>query len=252
MQPMEIQGKTILVTGANRGIGKAISETLLDEGASKLYAAVRDPKSAAPLVEKYGDRVVPLAFDLTDPASITAAAEQAGDTEIVINNAGVLRNSTALADDTLDSLEFEMNANVYGFLRTARAFAPVLAANGGGALVQLNSVVSMKSFPEFTTYCASKAAAYSITQALKFQLEGQGTRVLSVHPGPIATDMGNQAGFAEVAEPPELVGQAIVKALRDGSFHVFPDSMAQQIGQAYDSFATNVVEVAMNETEGAS
>ena len=199
MQPMEIQGKTILVTGANRGIGKAISETLLDEGASKLYAAVRDPKSAAPLVEKYGDRVVPLAFDLTDPASITAAAEQAGDTEIVINNAGVLRNSTALADDTLDSLEFEMNANVYGFLRTARAFAPVLAANGGGALVQLNSVVSMKSFPEFTTYCASKAAAYSITQALKFQLEGQGTRVLSVHPGPIATDMGNQAGFAEVA-----------------------------------------------------
>jgi len=252
MQPFDIQGKTVLVTGANRGIGKAISETLLDRGVSKLYAAVRKPESVAPLVEKYRERVVPIAFDLTDEASIVAAAEKAADVEAVVNNAGVLRTATVLSDDAFEALEFEMNANVYGLMRTVRAFAPLLAANGGGAFVQLNSVVSMKCFPDFTTYCASKAAAYSITQALKFQLEGQGTRVVSVHPGPIDTDMGTQAGLSEIAEPPSLVGEAIVEALESGTFHAFPDTMAKQVGEAYRSFAEGVVEVDMSEAEGAS
>ncbi|UYV11270.1 MAG: SDR family oxidoreductase [Phycisphaera sp.] len=247
MSTIDINGKVALVTGANRGIGKAITETLLENGVSKVYAAVRKPESAQPLIDKYGDQVEAIRFDLTDEASIKAAAGTASDTQIVIANAGVLRTSSALDDDAIDSIEFEMNSNVYGLMRIARAFAPVLKANGGGALVQLNSVVSVKTFPDMATYCASKAASYAITQALRAQLGEQGTAVFSVHPGPIATDMGSQAGLDDVAEPPSLVANAILKAFKTGEFHIWPDSMAKQIGDAYQSFAQNVVEAEMAE-----
>jgi short-subunit dehydrogenase len=161
---------------------------------------------------------------------------------LVINNAGVLRVSDVFSDSNLEDLEFELDANLFGLIRVAQAFAPVLKANGGGAFVQLNSVASMKCFPEFATYCASKAASYSFTQALRASLAEQGTAVHSVHPGPIATDMGEAAGLSEIAEPPELVGNAIIAALASGEFHVFPDSMAKQIGEAYEDFAKGVVE----------
>jgi NAD(P)-dependent dehydrogenase (short-subunit alcohol dehydrogenase family) len=243
----DVYDKVALVTGANRGIGKVITETLIAHGASKVYAAVRDPASAAPLVDVHGDQVVPVELDLTNRDSIYAAADLARDVELVINNAGVLRTATALSDDAIKALQFEMAANVYGFLYVARAFAPVLKANGGGALVQLNSVVSMKCFPEFSTYCASKAASYSLTQALRALLADQGTAVVSVHPGPIATDMGDAAGLTEIAEPAELVAEAIVSSLKAGEFHCFPDSMAKQIGEAYQGFAENVVEAEMGE-----
>ncbi|MAX36227.1 SDR family oxidoreductase [Gimesia sp.] len=243
----EIQGQVALVTGANRGIGKAILEGLLKAGATKVYAAVRDTSSVAGLIDAYGDRVVPLEFDLTKPALIKNAADVASDVSLVVNNAGVLKPATALSEDAVESLEFEMNANVYGLIRVAQAFAPVLKANGGGALVQLNSVASLKNFPQFTTYCASKAASYSVTQALKEMLKEQGTQVVSVHPGPIATDMGDAAGFEEIAEPPELVAEGIVAALKAGEFHVFPDSMAKDVGAAYQSFAENVIEAEMVE-----
>ncbi len=243
----DVQGKVALVTGANRGIGKAITEALLKHGATKVYAAVRDPASAEPLVEEYGDKVVPLEFDLTKPETINKAADVASDVSLLINNAGVLRTTTPFSDDAIEALQFEMEVNVHGLIYLARAFAPVLKANGGGALVQLNSVVSMKCFPEFTTYCASKAAAYSVTQSLRALLKDQGTQVLSVHPGPIATDMGDAAGLTEIAEPPQVVGESIVAALQAGEMHVFPDSMAKQIGEAYQSFAENVVEAEMSE-----
>lgn len=244
----DIHNKTILVTGANRGIGKVLVESFIEYGAAKVYAAVRNVDSAAPLVEQYGDKVVPIHLDLADPQSITAAAQTATDVQVVINNAGVLKTSTPLADDAIASIEVEMDINVYGLIRMAQAFAPVLKANGGGVFAQLNSVVSMKAFSNFATYSASKAASYSITQALRELLGEQGTIVLSVHPGPIATEMGDAAGLTEIAEPPTLVADGIINALKAGDFHVFPDSMAKQIGGAYQSFATNVVEA--NITEG--
>ncbi|WP_346294279.1 SDR family oxidoreductase [Sphaerothrix gracilis] len=243
----DITHKTILVTGANRGIGKAIAETFIEHGAAKVYAAVRTPESAAPLVEKYGDKVVPIQLDLADPESIATAAQTAQDVEVVINNAGAFQGGTALAEDAIASLKFLMDINVYGLMHVARAFAPVLKANGGGVFAQLNSVVSMKTFSNFATYSASKAASYSVTQALRELLGEQGTIVLSVHPGPIATDMGDEAGLTDIAEPPTLVADGIIAALEAGEFHVFPDSMAKQIGGAYQSFATNVVEASMAE-----
>ncbi len=243
----EISGKIALVTGANRGIGKTIVETLLANGVSKVYGAVRNPASLAELVKVHGDRLVPVKLDLTNPATIEAAAVQAHDVELVINNAGVLQSSDLLSAQAIKDLEFELNANVFGLLRMAQAFAPVLKSNGGGALVQLNSVVSMKTFPEFTTYSASKAASYSITQGLRAALAEQGTLVVSVHPGPIATDMGDAAGLTDIAESPQLVADAILEALAHEKFHVFPDTLAKQIGSAYQSFGTNVVEANVSE-----
>lgn len=244
----DIAGKVVLITGANRGIGRAIADSFIDHDAAKVYAAVRTLDSAAPLVEKHGDKIVPIRIDLSDAESIRSAAAAARDTEVVINNAGVLATSSPLAEDAFESLAYEMDVNVYGLMRMAQAFAPVLKANGGGVFAQLNSVASMKSFPDFSTYCASKAAAYSMTQALRETLAEQGTVVVSVHPGPIATDMGDSAGLTEIAEPASLVADGIIAALRDGDFHVFPDSMAKQLGSAYAGFAQNVVEA--NAQEG--
>ncbi|MES9839351.1 MAG: SDR family oxidoreductase [Candidatus Thiodiazotropha endolucinida] len=242
-----VKGRIVLVTGANRGIGKSIVEEFLLAGASKIYAAARNPESLKPLTDAYGERVVALRIDLNDPASITAAARQAGDVEIVINNAGMLNIANPMAGNAVAAMQDEMEVNVYGLMRMAQAFAPLLKVNGGGALVQLNSVASMKNFADFATYSASKAASYSITQGLRDVLKEQGTQVVSVHPGPIATDMAAHAGLGEIAEPAELVPQAIINALESDEFHAFPDSMAKQVGAVYHDFASNIVEANLME-----
>lgn len=239
-----VNGIIALVTGANRGIGKSIVEALLNHGASKVYAAVRNPASVTDLK---GGKVVPVELDLAKPETVTAAAKVAKDVQLVVNNAGVLKPASPLAADAIDALRFETEVNVYGLIRMAQAFAPALAANGGGAFVQLNSVASVKSFADFATYSASKAASYSITQALRDKLKSQGTVVVSVHPGPIATDMAAAAGLGAVAEPPSVVADAIVAALASGEFHVFPDTTAKKFWAAYESFARAVVEPEGNE-----
>ncbi len=244
----DVKNKTVLVTGANRGIGKAILEEALNRGAAKVYAAVRDTDSASPLVAEHGERVVPIRLDLDDPDSITAAADQATDVDVVVNNAGVMKTESALSDAAIEALQFEMNANVYGLIRVAQVFTPVLKANGGGALVQLNSVASVKTFADFATYSASKAASYSITQGLRDSLREQGTHVVSVHPGPIQTDMAAAAGFGDDVSSPSLVAAAIFDAIAEGRFHAWPDPMAQQVGDAYQSFAENVVEADMQDS----
>ena len=238
----DIKDKVALVTGANRGIGKVIVETLLDKGGvKKVYAAVRNVGSAKTLLDRYGDRVEAIQIDLEKPETIQYAAQRASDVDIVVNNAGVLKTSTPLDVDALDIMAYEIDINVFGLVRMAQAFAPVLKANGGGALIQLNSLASLKGFTPFATYSASKAAAYSITQALRDLLKEQGTAVVSVHPGPIATDMANDAGIGEIAEPPSLVADSILAALERGEFHAFPDTMAKQFEREYKRFAENIV-----------
>ena len=237
-----IEGKTALVTGANRGIGKAIVEAFLRRGVAKVYAAVRNPASAGALVECYGERVAVVQLDLAKPETITAAADRTNDVEVVVNNAAVFKACTLFDPDSLDALELGMQINVFGLMRMAQAFAPILKKNGGGAFVQMNSIASLKCSSSFATHSATKAASYSITQALRDFLNQQGTAVLSVHPGLIATDMSSAAGLRPNAGPPSVVADGLIAALQSGVFHLFPDAMAQRIGSAYESFAHDVIE----------
>ena len=236
---ISVTDKVAVVTGANRGIGKAIVESLLAHGARKVYLAVRKAGSTAELEQRFGDRVQTIEADLSDGESIKRLAATANDADIVVNNGGVLDPADPLTPQAFDTLQREFDVNVYGLLRVAQAFAPVLQKSGG-ALVQLNSVASIKNFADFATYSASKAAAYSLTQGLRDKLEPQGVQVLSVHPGPIATDMARQAGFDE-ADPVSVVAEGIVEALGTGQFHLFPDSLAKQFEAAYDSYADALI-----------
>lgn len=238
----DIKDKITLVTGANRGIGKSIVDSFLKHGAAKVYAGVRSIEKAEELIKEFGEKVVPVAIDYNDPATITDAAKTVSDVEVVVSNAGILERAPVLSDDLIETFEKELQVNVYGLVRMAKAFAPVLKANGGGAFVQLNSIASLASFGDFSSYCASKAATYSFTQALKPKFAEQGTALLSVHPGPIATDMAIDAGFEEMSDPASMVSEGIVESLKAGDFHLFPDTMAKDFEKAYEPFAKGIVE----------
>lgn len=237
----DLKHRVVFVTGANRGIGRAIAETLLLHGVEKVYLAVRDLSSVHDFEIRFADRVTPIFVDFNQPNSIYAAAANAQDVDVVINNAGILNKAAILDTTAIESLHNEFEVNVFGLLRMAQAFAPLLKKNGGGAFVQLNSIASLRNVPGFATYAASKAAAYSLTQAIRHELSQQGTVVLSVHPGPVDTDMAKSIGVAD-AEPPSVVAQAIIEALELGEPHVFPDKRAQAIWDEYRYFAKQVIE----------
>lgn len=236
---ISIENKVALVTGANRGIGKAIVESFIAHGAKKVYLAVRKVESTRALEDQFGDKVVTVQADVTDANSINKLAEQAKDVEIVVNNAGIMTLSSPLSDNVEEAFTQELEVNVFGLLRVAKAFSAILA-NNKGALVQLNSVASIKNFNFASSYSASKAASYTFTQGLKEELGAKGVTVLSVHPGPIATDMASQVDFEETFAP-SIVSEGIVNALEAGAFHLFPDDLAKQFGAAYKSFADNIV-----------
>ena len=236
---ISVKGKVALVTGANRGIGKAIVESFLNHGASKVYLAVRDPQSTKELEAQFGDKVITLQADVSDKASIIKLAAQAKDVDIVVNNAGIMRFASPLSDNVEEALTEELNINAFSLLRVANAFAEILEANKG-ALVQLNSIASLRTFGDISTYCASKAASYALTQGLREKLGEKGVSVLSVHPGPIATDMGASAGF-DGAPAATSVSEGIIAALESGDFHLFPDELAKQFEVAYQNFADNII-----------
>jgi NAD(P)-dependent dehydrogenase (short-subunit alcohol dehydrogenase family) len=204
---MHIQDSTALVTGANRGIGKAFADALLDRGATKVYAAVRDVATVT------DPRLVPIQLDVTDPDRVAAVARELDDLQLVVNNAGVLHVSVPLSA-SLDTARVELETNYLSLVSMTQAFAPVLERNGGGGFVNVLSVFSWVATPLLTTYSASKAAAWSFTNAARIELGRRGTQVVGVHAGPVDTDMA--AAFDLEKIPPATVAAYALDALETG------------------------------------
>lgn len=229
----DIAGTTALVTGANRGIGLAIVEALLQAGAAKVYAAARRAEDVAPVVARHGARVVALQLDVTNAQDIAAAAAQAGDTRLLVNNAGVAAHAGGAFTDPawLAAGRQEMDVNFFGTFAVTQAFAPVLKANGGGAIVNLGSVASLVNFPLFLAYSASKAATHSLTQGSRMLLKAQGTQVFGVYPGPIDTRMAEAVPFAKTSTAD--AARAIIAGVEAGTEDIFPDPMSVGMGGAH-------------------
>ena len=224
---MKIQNSVAIVTGANRGIGKALVEALVSHGATKVYAAMRDVKSSP--FEK-SSRIVPIALDVTKESSIAAAAKQASDVTILFNNAGVLDFGSIL-EVPLAQAQRNMDINYYGKLAMARAFAPVLVKNGTGAIVNALTLVALASMPGLSVYNASKAAAWSMTLSLRASLAGSNIAVHSVFPGAVDTDMLKAVDMPKTSA--QDVAKAIVEGINAGTEDIFPDPMSRQLYAAW-------------------
>lgn len=228
-----IAGKTALVTGANRGIGAAIVDALVAAGAKKVYAAARTLSDLAPLVERHGGRVSALRLDVTDASQVASTVSSAPDVQLLVNNAGVAAMMGGLFTDPqwLEAGRKEMDVNYFGTFGVSQAFAPVLARNGGGAIVNIASVASLTNFPMLLAYSASKAATHSLTQASRMLLAAQGTQVYGVYPGPIDTRMAEKIEMPKTS--PAECARAIVAGIESGTEDIFPDAMSQGMGAAY-------------------
>ena len=226
-----IKDSIALVTGANRGIGRAIAERLLDRGAAKVYAGARDARALSSWAGGDGNRVVALQLDVTDPAHVKRAVSNATDLRLLFNNAGVALGTNLLADDIGELARQEMEVNFFAPLHLIQRFAPVLKKNGGGAVVNVVSVGGLTNFPVFPTYSASKAAIHSLTQGTRMVLAAQGTRVFGVYPGPVDTDMARAIDLPKAT--PRSVADTILTGIEQGREDIFPDPFAEQFGQVF-------------------
>jgi NAD(P)-dependent dehydrogenase (short-subunit alcohol dehydrogenase family) len=218
---MDFSTATALVTGANRGLGRAFAQELAKRGA-KVYAGARNPASVV------DEGVIPVQLDVTDDASVEAAAKQLGDVSIVINNAGVL-----LAGVDADSIRAEFEVNFFGIVRTTDAFAPILKTNGGGTIVNVLSVLSFIGRPAFRGYAASKAAGWSLTNSTREALQEQGTQVIAVHAGFIDTDMASIVDAPKIS--PEDVVSQVLQAIQNGDDEVLADERTRSVKAALAS-----------------
>lgn len=224
---MQVQNSVALVTGANRGIGKAFVEALIQAGATRVYATARNLEALQEVVSIAPDRVIPIALDITQPQQIAAVVRQAQDVNLLINNAGVAGTGGLFTSDSLGTAEWEMQTNYFGTLRMMQAFAPILSQNQGGAIVNLLSIVSVVNVPVFASYSASKAALHSITQAARAELAAQNTQVIGVYPGPVDTAMSTGVPLDKVA--PIRVAQLTLQAVENAIEEVYPDPIAEQV-----------------------
>ena len=224
---MDVRGSVAFVTGANRGLGSSFCYALLERGAARVYAGARDIES----VRMEG--VIPLRLDITSAADIAAAVAQCGDTTLLINNAGILSPGSVLSGNALELGRHEFETNVFGTLAMSQAFAPVLAANGGGAVVNVLSVLAWLANPGAALYCASKAAAWSLTNGLRLELLAQRTQVVALHVGLMETDMA--ARLTGPKSSPDAVAKQALDGLESGAFEVLADESSRRVRSALSS-----------------
>ncbi|WP_328417744.1 SDR family oxidoreductase [Micromonospora sp. NBC_00389] len=217
---MQIAGSIALVTGANRGIGRHFTRQLLERGATKVYATARHPERIdVPGVEK-------LRLDITDPRSVEDAAAAASDVTLLINNAGI-STWTNLVTGDLRKIRSEMDTHFYGTLSMVRAFAPVLAGNGGGGILNVLSALSWFSYDGTNAYGAAKAAEWSLTNGIRIELAGQGTLVTGLHLGSADTDMS--AGYDGDKVDPAAVVRAALDGVEAGKLEVVADEWSANV-----------------------
>jgi NAD(P)-dependent dehydrogenase (short-subunit alcohol dehydrogenase family) len=222
---VRIAGSRVLVTGASRGLGRVFAQTLVARGAAVVYAGARDPAQVA----IGGGGAVPGAN--TPPPQVAAAIARCADIDILINNAGLMRFAPVLAAPDIDAAREEMETNYFGTMRMCRAFAPVLAANGGGALVNILSIVSWFANPLNSSYCASKSAEWSLTNAARIELRRQGTLVIGVFAGVIDTEMGAAFTHLPKVSPESVVDQAL-DGIEAGAEEVLCDDRTRSVKAA--------------------
>jgi NAD(P)-dependent dehydrogenase (short-subunit alcohol dehydrogenase family) len=218
---MKLHNATVLITGANRGIGLAFAREALARGARKVYAGARKPASVTlPGVE-------PIALDVNNPEQVAAAARHAGDVTLVINNAGIAQVGGFLAADSEEVARRIFETNFFAVLRMSKAFAPILKANGGGALLNVLSAASWANGGELAAYSASKSAAWSLTNALRSELSAQQTQVLALHMAYVDTDLTR--GFDVPKTSPEDIVKRALDGLEAGEDEVLADEITQQL-----------------------
>jgi NAD(P)-dependent dehydrogenase (short-subunit alcohol dehydrogenase family) len=218
---MKLANANVLVTGANRGIGLAFAKAALARGANKVYAGARNPDS----IKLPG--AIPLRLDVNSPADIAAAAQLAGDTTLLINNAGIAITGSFLADDAEEVLRRHFETNVLGVLRMSRAFAPVLARNGGGAVLNVASVASFTSGSLLANYAVSKSAVWSLSNGLRNDLRAQGTQVTTLHMAFVDTGMTHGID-APKSSAEDIVARAL-DAFEAGALEILADDFTRQV-----------------------
>ena len=227
---MKIEGSVVLVTGANRGIGAEYVRQLLDRGASKVYASARNIESVT------NDKAVAISLDVTSASDIAAAVKACSDVTMLINNAGILRETSVMADNAIENAKAEFETNVWGPMNLSKSFAPILAANGGGAIVNVLSLVAWMSVKEVGTYAMSKSAAWSLTNSLRLELAEQGTLVVAVHPAFVDTDMA-----AKVVMPKTSTFQVVERTL-DAVEACLPEVIADDMTMFVKNNLSNHIE----------
>jgi NAD(P)-dependent dehydrogenase (short-subunit alcohol dehydrogenase family) len=226
---MQIRNAIALVSGANRGIGRALVEALLDGGARRVYATARDLATLDGVAALDRVRVRPLRLDVTNPDDARAAAAVGRDVNLLINNAGVA-TAAGPADTSLEMIRDTMETNFFGLVNVTNAFLPTLREHGG-AIVNILTIVALASTPKLTAYTASKAAGWSLTQSLRADLAKHGIAVHGVFPGAVDTDMIRS--FAIPKTPASDVARAVLEGIEANTEDIFPDPMAQQLYAAW-------------------
>jgi NAD(P)-dependent dehydrogenase (short-subunit alcohol dehydrogenase family) len=220
---MNIAGARVLVTGANRGLGKAFVEELLKRDVAVVYAAARNPET----IDVGDNRVIPIRLDITNPDDVRDAAARCADVTLLINNAGAMLRSPLLAATDAGAARSEMETNYFGTLEMCRAFAPVLAENGGGAIVNVLSVASWLASPFNGSYAASKSAQWALTNAIRIELRATGTLVVGVHAGWIDTDMAADVPASKISAG-DVAAQAL-DGVEHGDEEVITDDATRQV-----------------------